>query len=231
MLNNIDYLAKRLSFETEVEEGRITTAKWYINQIATIAVAQMLKTQLNELLSLGNVVFAETSDKLVASQKFSAAIFTIQSGLEYVDKFEHHLESASKLMTFVENYRVSQDITLEDIDFNIMRNEISQLKKRLVQNLPECMDHLIADTTFTSTDTPDLLGYVLTTMGEEYFRALHENDRELAQMLLPSYLIGAVNKWGLLADETTNYGHSTNTVIANEPLARDFRVKRLRLPL
>ena len=222
MLKNLDDLGKRLRFESKIEDRRSTTASWYIKQIATIPVAEMLKVQLNELLAIGNVFYAESAERLVASQQFSAAVLTIHSGLEYLHKFDHNLGRASILMRIVESHRISKDIALENVDFAHIRTEMSLMQKRLIQNLSKCIPHLIENETFESRDTPDMLGYALTMIGEEYFRALHDNEGQLAAEMFPRYLGGVIKKWESLVRQPSEGGYSNFAMPADEALLEVF---------
>ena len=218
MLSKIEYLGHRLRFELAVE-GHLTSAQWYITQLAVVhPVADMLQSQLTELLRLGTETYIMNSDKLIESGKTAAATFTINRGLEFFKKLPHLLQQIDATMEAIECYRIEHEIPFAEIDTDSVKQQITNLEHHLIKNLAQCVPRLTQDERFHTSETPDLLGQALNTLSEKYYSALASNDVELSADVFLSYFQGTVMKQTLLAKSIMHYEFPVNLTYSCQPV-------------
>ena len=213
MLSNIEYLQHRLRFEFTVE-GRIVSAEWYIIQLGVVhPVADMLQSQLRELIRLGEEIYTSNLGQLIESGRGAAATLIIGSGLEYFHKLTHHSEQIFETMKAIESYRIEKDIAFAEIDAGNTNQRITDLKHQLIKSLAQCVPQLTKDEVFLSNKTPDLLGQALNTLGEEYFSALSSNEVDLTSSVFPAYFAGSLAKRKLLVKMTSEYQDPASIIV------------------
>ena len=218
MLSKIEYLQHRLKFELAVD-GHLTSAQWYITQLAVVhPVADMLQSQLTELLHLGTETYIKKSDKLIESGRTTAATFTINRGLEFSNKLPYLVQQILATMAAIEHHRIEHEIDFAEINTADIIQQITSLEHHLLKNLARCVPRLTQDERFHTSETPDLLGQALNTLGEKYYSALAENDVELTTDVFLGYFQGTLIKQALLAQSTTHYEFPVNLTYSCQPL-------------
>ncbi len=190
-LAQMEYLRDRLRFEIDVE-GEIVSPEWYLSQLALQPIAEMLDTQLKELIGLGKSFYVDWPDKLTNAGLYRGAIMTTLDGLEYFHKLRFHASAIYERMEIVEQNRVMEALAGPKIEQNAVNAEIHALERQLHLNLAKLVQYFATDTYEEWDEVPDQLGHVVTALANAYFEGLMSNDVELCGDLFGRYIVGNV---------------------------------------
>ena len=220
-LSQIEYLRDRFRVEFDADSD-IVTPEWYIRQLVLLPIAEMLDSQLTELLQLGRTFFVDTPGRLADSGMQLAAVMTTLDGLEYFDKLRIHAVDIYQRMEIVEQNRVLEAIACPEIDRETVETEIGKLERQLKLNLCKFVPFFARDDFDQSQEIPDLQGHVVTVLANSYFQGLMIKDVEFCTRVFRSYLLGNICVRQSIGEKCSGLEYPANLAYVAETTAEAF---------
>lgn len=214
VLERAELIQQRLLFEKKVEK-RIVTAKWYIKQLVFQALANSYKTQLEELLDIGEDIclLAET---WLSMERLTFVAELIRRGLEFFNKLKFHISKFEEAYSRLEEFNIENSIPWPEIDWVEKKETILQCEKRLCLSYSNCIPGLLP--LRRMKDIPDSFGRIVHITGEQCFKALVANDLESFGILFPNYFLGIMRVAENVSIETENMETEFSVLASSGPI-------------
>lgn len=178
----LEYLQKRLLFESKIEEDIITPI-WYQNQIAALGMIRFISNVLDELILELEKVYVNQLNNLIENEQYYILGPYIQRGLETCEKFQ-----INSFKTYYENIstlRKVKDIPWPEENWEAYQTKIKDIKSHLLSSLAKIIPEIAQIP--QSKDIPDYFGQSYYYIGDECYDSLVNGNESLFTEIFPGF--------------------------------------------
>ncbi len=216
LLSRLEYLQKRLKFEYSVE-GKTITPNWYKRQLIIVRYLDIFKECLDKLLDSLDSIFISKSNAFIDKKLFMLSALLSKRGLETCSKMRANFPYLEKIVKAItEKEIVEKDIPYSKIDWDNVRNKISEAYDKLVEIQAKCIPTL--SIIKRPKNWPDVFGQTYNTVCHETYRALIEKNQSKFSILFPLLFFGAIMASENLRTELSDRDVEVIVSIMSEPL-------------
>ena len=213
-LKTLEDILTRLKNEN-VAEGKVITPSWYIRQLVFQSLAFSLQKQLEQLVNNSSDLYMSATNWKDKDHILYGVTLAIRAG-EFRNKYFAHLQNFKSFVETLDKGRIEKDIPWPIWDWESWANKIDSLFNDLTVYYAESIQFLTEYSDLQ--DFPDYLGRAVHMVGEECFRALHENNKVKFSKIFQHYFLGILSELGNLSKKTEGWNKESAVIANTQPV-------------